>query len=121
MLTVIIILQLIAALFLILVVLFQSGKSQRYCRQLYGQVQGQEPGCQAGQGYQVGGRRVHRADPGHQLYAGRRCVTQLHRAPRSIAPGRFLFCPAVRLPRLRRYALDLQQLRHRYEYVALLL
>ena len=114
MLTVIIILQLIAALFLILVVLFQSGKSQ-------GQVQGQEPGCQAGPGYQVGGRRVHRADPGHQLYAGRRCVTQLHRAPRSIAPGRFLFCPTVRLPRLRRYALDLQQLRHRYEYIALLL
>ena len=85
MLTVIIILQLIAALFLILVVLFQSGKSQGLSGTIGGiadsymaKSKAKSLDAKLAKGYQVGGRRVHRADPGHQLHAGRRCVTQLH-------------------------------------------
>ena len=45
---------------------------RRHRGQLYEQVQGQEPGRQAGQGHEVGRRCVHRSDAGHQLHAGRR-------------------------------------------------
>ena len=67
------ILQLIAALLLILIVLFQSGKSQGLSGAIGGiadsyQEQGPFSGRQAGQGYQVAGRCVCCADAGSQLH-----------------------------------------------------
>ena len=71
------ILQLLAALILIAIVLFQSGKSQGLSGSIGGIADSYMAKSKAKSiDHQMGGRHLCGADAGHQLHAGRRCVSK---------------------------------------------